>query len=377
MLCSSAWGEQLTPFWEFSLGSNKALTWGVTCFLQHGVVKPALQHSGANTEVHGQTLSKVCPRSFPAEGSAMSKSPWNKFITHHISTAAVVKLPYLPTATGTSHITFHLKTVSQIPNKIPQPAPLMVWSTAQSWCNHRNRSITKMVKTYFYFHTSDKAAPECSGKESAQRRVHLLGHDLHHLHHVPLVRHQHLEQSPPCARAVTPYPWQERLYTSNSHIKHSSSLTATVQPNTMWGNFEANKRNYLYFQVRHDPGDNMVANPYTQDMDLVPFSNMPGISEHPQLQHSPHKTLHPRCNHRSATRATTITTTPNWPNSSFCNFQSIQIYVDNCQHASSTLSTFMSQSFNLPSGTGRKLSTDRQSRYLTTMFMLLLYQMLT
>lgn len=226
------------------------------------------------------------------------------------------------------------------------PKLLLVWSTTQSQPNHRNRSITKMVKTYFIFTHLTKQYLNVQ-----ERKVHEGGSISWAMICIILTMCLLLDintysSSLPVHTQWPLYPWQERLYTSNSHITYSSNMTATIQPNTIRGNFEANRRNYLYFQLRYDPGGNMEANPYTQDMDLVPFPNIPGISEYP------HKTLHPRYNHRSAT---TITTTSNWPNASFCNFQSIQIYGDNRQHASSTFSTFMSQSFNLPSGTGRKL----------------------
>lgn len=72
----------------------------------------------------------------------------------------------------------------------------------------------------------------------------------------------------------------------------------------------------------------MEANSYPQDMDLVPFPNIPGTGEHPQLQHSPHKTLCPMYNHGSATRDTTITTTSNcwtWASATFSQYRFMEV----------------------------------------------------
>lgn len=60
------------------------------------------------------------------------------------------------------------------------------------------------------------------------------------------------------------------------------------------------ERNYLYFQLRRDPGSSMEATPSSQHMDLVPFQNKPAISEHIRLKHLPRKKLWSMYNYSSA-----------------------------------------------------------------------------
>lgn len=353
MLCSSAWGEQLTPLWEFCGIPGKCWTTDLRSYhvLQHGAMKPAVQHSGANTEMHGQALPQVCPRSIPAEGSAMSKAPGTNSSVH--CCCSEITLP----AHGQWDKPHHLSFEKSFPNPYTKFPKLLLWGFG-ALCKADQTTETeaspRWLKHTFIFTCLTKQHPNVQ-----ERKVHKGASISWAMICIiftmcPLLDINTYSSPLPVHVQWPPYQWQERLYTSNSEIKHSSSLTATIQPNTMWGNSEANRRNYLYFQLRHDPGGSMEANPYPQNMDLVPFPNMPGSGEHPQLQHLPHKTLHPRYNHRSATRDTTIISTSNCQTQasatfSQCRFMEVTVSMHPAH------STFMSQSFNLPSGMGRKL----------------------
>lgn len=275
------------------------------CLLQHGAVKAAVQHSGANPEVHGQALLQDCPRSFPAEGSAMSKSPWNKLITALLLLWNCLTCPLLvPVRWATPPFIW-----KQFPKFLTDFPKLLLWGFGAP---HEADQTTEMeisprwLKHTFIFTRLTKQHPNLQ-----ERKVHKGTSISGAMSCIILTTCLLLEistcSSPLLVHMQWPrYLWQQRLYSSNSHIKHSSSLTVTIQPNTTRENFEANRRNYLYLHLRHDPGGNMEATPCPQDMDLVPFPNVPGIGEHPQLQHSPHKRLHPRYNHSSATRDATI-----------------------------------------------------------------------
>lgn len=139
MLSSSAWGEQLTPLWEFCGIPEK---WWTTDLSSYAF--PTTRCCETCSSTFGCQYRSAWSSTVASLSQELSS--WRKYNVQkppeqtHQCTAAVLKLPYLPTASGMSHITLHLKTVSQIPNKIPQTAPLRVWSTAQSWPNHRNRN---------------------------------------------------------------------------------------------------------------------------------------------------------------------------------------------------------------------------------------------
>lgn len=172
MLCSSAWGEQLTLLWEFcgipekwwttNLRSYMVL-WNLQFSTQVPIQKWVVKH-----------CCKSVPGAFQLKEAQSPKAPGTNSSVH--SCCSEIALPAHCSCHWDEphHQIWEIWKVSQIPNKLPKTAPLRVWSTEQSWPNHRNRNI--------YFHASDKAAPECSGRESAGRSLHLLGHDLHHPH---------------------------------------------------------------------------------------------------------------------------------------------------------------------------------------------------
>lgn len=172
MLCSWAWGEQLTLLWEFCGTPEKWWTTNLRSYLFPATWCCETCSSALRCQYRSAWSSTVA--SLSQELSSWRKHNGQKPLEQtHQCTAAVLNCPTCPllVPVGRATSSFIWK-VSQIPKKLPKTAPLRVWSTEQRWPNHRNIN----------FHTPDKAAPKCSGRESAWRSLHLLGHDLHHPH---------------------------------------------------------------------------------------------------------------------------------------------------------------------------------------------------
>lgn len=224
----------------------------------------------ANTEVIGQALLQVCPRSFPDEGSAMSKSPWNKLISALLLLWSCLTCPLL-VPVGRATPPFIWKQLPKLLTNFPEPLLWGFGALQKADQTTETETSPRWLKHTFIFTHLTKQHPILQ-----EGKVHEGASISWAMTCIILTTCLLLDintcSSPlPVHVQWPPYPWQERLYTSNSHIKHSSILTATIQPNTRRGNFETNRRNYLYFQLRHDPGGSMEATPYPQDMYLVPF----------------------------------------------------------------------------------------------------------
>lgn len=238
MRYSSARGEQLTLLWEFCGIPEKWWTTDSRSYLfpLAQCCETCSSALGCQYRSAGQQLLQVCPRSFPAEGSAMSKSPWNKLTTAWLLFWNCLTCPLLvPVGWATSPFIWK---VSQIPNKLPKTAPLQVWSTEQSWPNHKNRNI-------LLFAHIRQSSTRMFRKGKSMKGP-------------PPLRPWAASSSLPVVSCQTPIPTavpspctcSEHLTcdrkgsTPPTHtLEHSSSLTATIQPNTMWGNFKANRRN--------------------------------------------------------------------------------------------------------------------------------------